>query len=230
MAYLLLMIASPSTMKILKSTLLDEFTLHCCETGKNGLQHILSEAIDIAIVESKLPDMRGVDFLKTLRKKRSEMLPPILFLGADKKEEEAIEAFNLGVEDYMAGPFATGELLARTRAIIRRKNKNLSDSSEILTISGVQIDATRRRCIVGGKSIKLPPLEFELLRILMRKAGRVLTRPYLLSAVWNIHDEVDTRAVDAAVSRLRRLLGKKTGRLIETVSKMGYYFVDEELP
>jgi DNA-binding response OmpR family regulator len=149
---------------------------------------------------------------------------PVIFLPGKKTEESLAGAFELGVEDYLPKPYDERELLMRVKTVLRRNNEQLHHSGGELTLAGIYIDPGQRQCLVDGKSIRLRPLEFDLLETLMRRSGRVLTRPYLLTTVWDMSSSADTRAVDAMISRLRRSLGRRAGKLIETLSKLGYCF------
>ncbi|MBI4655950.1 MAG: response regulator transcription factor [Elusimicrobia bacterium] len=229
MPYSLLIIAgADKTKALLAAGLKEEFRLEICNSAEQALSHLRVRLFDLAVLESDLPDMPGFTLLRIVREMELGKLLPVIFLSNTRTEGSVAEAFNLGVDDYMAAPYDPRELGARIRAVMRRRQESMEDRGETLSISGISIDPSQRRCVVNGKRLRLPPLEFELLKILMRKAGRVLTRPYLLNTVWDIGGQVDTRSVDAAVSRLRRFLGKRHGKLIETVSKMGYCFKEAE--
>ena len=183
---------------------------------------------DLLILDSDLPDMPPMTFLHVLRETRYGRELPVVFVAERKTEESVAQAFALGVDDYLAKPVDPRELAARARAVLRRKFERAEHWGGALSIGGVEIDPSQRLCVAGGRRIVLRPREFELLEILMRKSGRVLTRPYLLETVWGMSGSADTRAVDAVVSRLRKSLGQRAAGLIQTVSKLGYTFRDPE--
>ena len=132
------------------------------------------------------------------------------------------EAFSLGVDDYLQKPFDQRELRARIRAVLRRRFEAVEQWGGPLSVGEIETDSSQRHCLVEGKAVNLRPLEFAVLEMLMLKAGRVLSRSYLLNNVWHSASLSDIRAVDTVVSRLRKALGKQ-GKTIKTVSKLGYY-------
>ena len=205
-----------------------EFKLEPCDSAHRAFERLKAVSFDILLLGSSLQEMSGLDFLKILRGMDFGKGLPVIFLPEAKTDENMAQAFELGVEDYLPMPFDARELLMRVRTVLRRKSERIDHAGGELSIAGIQIDPSQRQCLVDGKRVKLRPLEFDLLEVLMRKSGRVLARPYLLTTVWDMSSSADTRAVDAMISRLRRSLGKRAGNLIETVSKMGYCFRDPE--
>ena len=132
--------------------------------------------------------------------------------------------FELGADDYLAKDVETAELTARLRAALRRRFERRDQLGSPMQIGPIRLDPGLHECRVRGQRRKLRPREFELLEILMRKSGRVLSRPYLLETVWGMSGNASTRAVDVGVSRLRRTLGRRAGNWIETVERFGYRF------
>jgi len=206
-----------------------EFAIQQGQLATRTLEILRARNSDLLVLDSDLPDMPAMTFLHVLRETEYGKELPVIYVSERKTEESVAQAFGLGVDDYLVKPFDPRELLVRARAVMRRKYERLEHWGGSLSIGGVEIDPSQRLCVVGGKRIILRPREFELLEILMRKAGRVLTRPYLLETVWGMSVSADTRAVDAMISRLRKSLGKRACRLVETVSKLGYTFRDPEV-
>lgn len=229
MPYSLLFVSSDkATAELVVPKLREEFRIDLCGSAQEALAQLRSRLYDLTLLESELPDMPGLTLFRIMRDTESGKKSPVVFISPQKTEASVAEAFGLGADDYLVSPCDPRELAARIRAVIRRKHEIVGEPGGALAISGIQIDPSQRRCAVNGKRVSLPPLEFELLKVLMYKAGRVLTRAYLLNNVWEMSGDIDTRAVDAAVSRLRRALGARAGKRIETVSKMGYCFRDPE--
>jgi len=202
-----------------------EFMLELCDSAHKAFERLRAASFDILLLGSGLLEMSGMDFLKILRGMDFGKDLPVIFLPDEKTEESLSKAFTLGVEDYLPKPYDERELLMRIRTVLRRKNEQLRQAGGELTIAGIYINPSQRKCLIEGKSVKLRPLEFALLEAFMRRSGRVLTRTYLLTTVWDMSSSADTRAVDAMVSRLRRSLGRRAGKLIKTISKMGYCFL-----
>ncbi|MFA6316519.1 MAG: response regulator transcription factor [Elusimicrobiota bacterium] len=194
------------------------------------LQDLSKSNHDLLILDMDLPDMPGSAVLQLLRHSDHGMDLPVLALGRKKSSDDPVQAFDLGVDDFLAKPCDPREVLARVRAVLRRKYERIEHRGSALSIGGVSIDPSQRRCVVNGVRVTLRPGEFNLLEVLMRKAGRVLTRPYILTTVSGMSPTANTRAVDVMVGRLRRKLGQPASKMIETVSKMGYCFMPPETP
>lgn len=207
-----------------KSPLNEEFKVEPCVSAHTAFERLRAVSFDLVLLGSTLQEMSGLDFLKILRGMEFGKALPVIFLPEEKTDEGMAEAFKLGVEDYLPQPYDERELLMRVKTVLHRKSEQLQHAGTELTLAGIYIDPSQRACLVDGKSVRLRPLEFSLLETLMRRSGRVLTRPYLLTTVWDMNSQADTRAVDAMISRLRRSLGRRAGKLIETISKMGYCF------
>ena len=228
MPYHLLAVGEARSFSTAIEQLRSEFEVAASEKGHQALDNVLARRPDLVLLDLDLPDMPGMTFLRALRATGPGKDIPLIVLSARKSDESVAESFSLGADDYLAKPFDPRELVVRVRAVLRRKYERAEHWGSALSIAGVQIDPSQRRCIVDGKRITLRPREFELLEILMRKAGRILTRAYLLETIWDMSRSADTRAVDVMVSRLRKRLGQRAGGMIETISKMGYCFASPE--
>ncbi len=199
-----------------------EHSVSACALAREALELLSRGAPDLMVVDLDLGDMDGLTFLRVL--KETAPRAPLLAVGLHKPEATVLETFALGVEDYLAAPFDPRELAVRARTILRRRYERLDHWEAALELGGVAIDPAQRQCLVNGRRVPLQPREFELLEALMRRANRVLSRAYLLETVWGMERSARTRAIDVMVSRLRRKLGPRAGRLVETVSKLGYCF------
>lgn len=201
-----------------------EFTVTACELAREALERMKAAEPDLLVLSVDLADMPGTTFLSVLRETEHGKTLPAIAVAAKKSEETFLRAFDLGAEDFLVKPFDPRELVVRCRTVLRRRYERTEHWGAALTAAGIEIDPSQRKCVVAGRRVVLRPREFALLEILMRKAGRVLARSYLLETVWGMSDAAQTRAVDVMVSRLRRSLGAEAGRMIETVSKLGYCF------
>lgn len=200
-----------------------EFEATACGLAREALDHLRStRPPDIVIVDYDLPDMEGLTFLKVLRESELGRNLAVILTGRRNSDERVLEAFAVGIDDHLPKPFDLREMLVRIRAVLRRRYERTEHFGSALSVGPIEIDPSQRLCRISGKRIALQPREFELLEILMRKAERVLSRVYLLETVWGMRHTAQTRAVDVMVSRLRRRLGGRAGRMIETVSKLGY--------
>ena len=203
--------------------------LESVRTGAQALRQVLDDPPDLVIVDVDLPDFDGLAWLEMLRRTREGRDLPAIIVSEKNVEERIVQAFANGADDFICyGTCDTLELQARLRAVLRRRFQREAQLSDGISLGSVTLDPSRHTCRVRGRSRDLRPREFELLEILMRKAGRVLSRPYLLETIWGMSHLADTRTVDVTVSRLRIALGKQAGRWIETVERFGYRFRDPD--
>lgn len=205
----------------------DGFLLDTVKSGSQGFKSIIEKRPDLLIVDIGIPDINGLSWLSILRQTREGKDLPVLIAGEKIGPDEMAQAFELGADDCVAFRHCDPrELSARLRAALRRRREYAEEAGEPLLIGLVELDPTRHRCLADGREVALRPREFELLEVMMKKSGRVLSRPYLLESVWGMSGSADTRTVDVTVSRLRRALGAKASVCIESVKKFGYRFSD----
>lgn len=208
----------------------DGFAVESCALAARAFERIRRTEPDLVLLDLNLPDMGGLTWLTALRETEYGRELPVIIMSGRKNEDEVAQAFDLGIDDYLQKPFVVRELLARIRALLRRRFERAEQLGSPLSIGGIELDPARRLCLVRGKRVNLRPREFVLLEILMRKAGRVLSRTYLLETVWAMSRFSNTRAVDVTISRLRKRIGDPEGKNIETVETLGYCFRDPRLP
>lgn len=187
---------------------------------------VFSGETDLIILDLELPAAERLGWFRSLRQAESGRKFPVVLAGPEKSDAELAEAFELGADDYVLKSCDERELLARLKSVLRRRFEKSMVHEGVVTVGAVSLDLARHVCRVRGKAVALNPREFELLVTLLRKAGRVLSRPYLLELVWGMSAAATTRSVDVSVSRLRRALGPRAGRGIETVEGYGYRFRD----
>jgi len=179
---------------------------------------------DLIILDLMLPGMHGFELCRVLRKETSV---PIIILTAKSDEIDKVVALELGADDYITKPFSMKELIARVRARLRRAEESPSlDPAEILTSGSIVVDLNRREATKNGARLDLKRREFELLVLLMRSRGRVLTREELLRSVWGYEPFGETRTVDVHIGRLRRKIedDPEQPAHIITMRGIGYSF------
>jgi len=176
----------------------------------------------LILLDIRLPGGDGRHILRDLKSNAATRSIPVIFLTGMGSEGDRVLGLELGADDYVVKPFSAMELLARIHAVLRRSLPP-NDSGEIVEAAGVRLERAGRTAFLDGKALRLQPKEFELLFLLVSKAGRALTRSYLVENSSSYGMPVPSRSVDTHVKNLRRKLGKK-GRLIETVPKLGYRF------
>jgi two-component system KDP operon response regulator KdpE len=193
-------------------------------SGREALRIIATAAPDVVVLDLGLPDMDGKE---ALREARSFFSAPILVLSARDREAEKIAALDLGADDYIEKPFAIGELLARLRAALRHHAGAAAAPSKI-EIDGLVVDMVKRRVTKDGTPIKLTPREYDVLSVLARHAGRVVTHGQILTSVWGPAHRDDTQYLRVFIGQLRaKIEGDPAApRIIKTESGIGYRFGD----
>jgi len=189
--------------------------------GARGLERALDGDFTLVVLDLMLPTLDGFALLKQLRA-RSRV--PVLMLTARGEDVDRIVGLELGADDYLAKPFNPRELVARIRAILRRAQ---SPSKGRLKINGVTIDPGSRSVTCDGQEIEMTTLEFDILEVLMRAAGRVVSRDALMESMYNRKATPFDRSIDMHVSHLRRKLESER-TLIKTVRGVGYQFCRPE--
>ncbi|MBV7412821.1 response regulator transcription factor [Dermabacteraceae bacterium TAE3-ERU27] len=184
--------------------------------------------VDFVILDLGLPDIDGLEVCRRLRKGGLEA--PVLILTARADEVDAVVGLDAGADDYVTKPFRLGELQARIRALLRRAQVVEEAAPEELSVNGVSIDVAARRAFVDGEEISLSAKEYDLLRVLVREAGSVVTRDDLMREVWGAEWWGSTKTLDMHVSWLRRKLGDEatSPRRITTVRGVGFRFETEQ--
>lgn len=191
--------------------------------GEEALRKIEEQHFDLFILDIMLP---GIDGYELCRRIRAKMSTPILFLSARDTELNKVVGLELGADDYLAKPFGVRELLARTRALLRRTQGNDMISSNEISAGGITLNEDTHVAEGDKGPIDLTPREFELLACLMRNAGKVVSREDLLHDAWNWEFVTETKTVDTHIKRLRDKI-EAAGydpKLVETVRGYGYRF------
>lgn len=186
--------------------------------GDEALELAQTRQYDILVLDIMMPGRDGLSVLKLLREKRNSV--PVLLLTARGEVSERVEGLMLGADDYLSKPFAMDELIARVHTLARRSSRDLA---AVLDVDDLSLNLLSREVKRGDTKIDLAPREFALLECLMRSAGRVLSRTYLIEKVWDFHFDTGTNVVEVYIQRLRRKIddGQQT-KLLHTVRGVGY--------
>jgi len=193
-------------------------------TGEDALKKARAEMFDLIVLDLMLPGIDGLDVAKKLKGDQKTGQVPILMLTAKGEEADIVTGLELGADDYVTKPFSPRVLIARVRAILRRKSgKPDADQTSMLRIHNLEIDLGRRSVLISGQVVDLTYTEFQVLYILARRPGWVFTRSQIVDAVRGDDYPVTDRSVDVQIVGLRKKLGD-CSRYIETVRGVGYRF------
>ena len=196
------------------------FAVECVNEGRRGLERALHGGFQLAILDVMLPGMDGFEILRRLRR---ESRVPVLMLTARADDVDRIVGLELGADDYLPKPFNPRELVARVRAILRRYEPRSSAAARV-DVNGVVLDPATRKVTVDGQPVDLTTFEFDILEILMRAAGRVLSRDDLMENLYNRQATAYDRSIDMHISHIRRKLETKR-QFIKTIRSVGYQFL-----
>lgn len=203
------------------------FVADLARDGEEGFSLASSGAYDLLILDVMLPGRSGLDLLKELRERGQET--PVLFLSARGEASDRIKGLNLGADDYLSKPFAFAELLARVRAIARRRMGEPLDGR--LEVEDLVLDTQRHTVERGGRLIDLTPKEFTLLEYLMRNAEQVVSRAMITEKVWGYSFDSYSNLIDVHINHLRKKMDRGFApKLIHTVKGVGYFMGRREAP
>ncbi|MEV5571061.1 response regulator transcription factor [Spirillospora sp. NPDC052269] len=200
------------------------FEVAVAATGPDALDIFERNGADLVLLDLMLPGLPGTEVCRELRA-RSNV--PVIMLTAKDSEVDKVVGLELGADDYVTKPFSTRELIARMRAVLRRQGDAGEElAPAVLEAGPVRMDVERHTVSVNSGSVQLPLKEFELLEVLLRNAGRVLTRMQLIDRVWGADYVGDTKTLDVHIKRLRAKIedAPSTPRHIVTVRGLGYKF------
>ncbi len=190
-----------------------------CMDGEQAQRELDAVLPDIVLLDWMLPGASGIALARQWRKAERTRHVPILLLTARSEESDKIQGLDAGADDYITKPFSTQELMARIRAILRRRAPE--QTAELLKLSSLELDSATHRVSWQGIELKVGPTEFKLLRYLMAHPERVHSRAQLLDKVWGDHVFIEERTVDVHIKRLREAL-QTAGSMIDTVRGAGY--------
>lgn len=194
------------------------------ESGRELFEALSSNDLpELILLDIMLPGEDGVSVLKKLRRNSDTEKIPVILLTAKNTEYDKVVGLDSGADDYVTKPFGIMELISRIKAVLRRSG-NSSESSKksgLYVIGDVVLDTKRHIVTVGGNAVELTLKEFELLKLLMRNQGNVITRNILLEQIWGYDFDGETRTIDVHIRTLRHKLGQ-SGEIIKTVRGVGY--------
>ena len=201
-----------------------DYTVIAAYDGETGYKKALLEKPDLVILDLMLPKLNGYEVCKILKKEIPDL--PIIMLTAKSQEAEIVTGLELGADDYITKPFSVLELLARIKALFRRVTSG-SEMQEVHRFGDLEINFKKYYARKKGRSLKLSPREYELLRCFIERQGEIISREELLKQIWGYDSFPDTRTVDAHIAKLRRKIEDKPEepKLIVTVHGLGYKFL-----
>ncbi len=201
-----------------------EYTVIAAYDGETGYQKAIEEQPDLVILDLMLPKLNGYEVCKKLKKEVPDL--PIIMLTAKSQEAEIVTGLELGADDYITKPFSVLELLARIKAVFRRV-KSGSGIPEVHRFGNLEINFKKYEARKNGKSLKLSPREYEILRCFIERKGEIVSRDELLNQVWGYDSFPNTRTIDAHIAKLRRKIEDKSEepKIIITIHGIGYKFL-----
>ncbi len=194
----------------------EQFSLHEAENGHAGLASAAAFRPDVILLDLGLPDLDGIEVIKRIR----EWSPvPIIVLSVRDRENDKVAALDAGADDYLTKPFGVGELLARIRAALRRSIQQTPEP--VFTNNDLVVDLTRRRVTVNSNDVQLTPTEYDILRLLVTHAGKVLTHGQILKQVWGLAYLEQPHVLRVNVSNLRRKIEADPSRPRHIITEPG---------
>jgi two-component system response regulator RegX3 len=200
------------------------FEVKLVKDGQTAVDTFEKEGADLILLDLMLPGINGIEVCKNIRAKSNV---PIIMVTAKNEEVDKVIGLELGADDYVTKPFSSRELVARIRAVLRRgSDVEVASDYGVLEVGPVRIDIDRHSVSVRGDAISLPLKEFDLLELLVRNSGRVLTRGQLIDRVWGNNYVGDTKTLDVHIKRLRAKIEKDPAEPVHllTVRGLGYKF------
>jgi len=215
-----------------ESSILELISLNLHQAGFNPIRAISAEYAnnlvketipDLIVLDWMLPGMDGIEFAKRLRANSATKNIPIIMLTAKSDEDNKIKGLNVGTDDYLTKPFSPRELVARIKALLRRRSPELVN--EPIIFEGLVLDPSSHKVQANNKNINIGPTEFKLLHFFMKNTERVFSRNQILDKIWGNKSVIDDRTVDVHIKRLRESLNHSDhDKLIQTVRGAGYRF------
>ncbi len=204
----------------------NNYAVNCVGTGEDALREARERIPQMIVLDLMLPGVDGLEVCKRLKNDRKTEHIPIIMLTARGEEADVVVGLEMGADDYVPKPFSPRVLLARMKAVLRRRDLVRSEAADsILKAEGLTLDIQRHEASINGRPLTLTALEMRILSTLARQPGRVFTRSQIVEATQGVGVGVTDRSVDVHVVSLRRKLGEDAG-LIETVRGVGYRFAE----
>ena len=205
--------------RFLKASLGSQYTIFEATNGTEAITAAATDRPDVIVLDLGLPDMDGVEVTRQLREWTQI---PIIVISVREKEAEKIAALDAGADDYLTKPFGVGELMARLRAALRHTSG--TENEPLFRSDALVVDLSRREVLIDDQPISLTPTEYDLLRVLVKNAGKVVTHTQLLRAVWGSGYDTETHMLQVNISNLRRKIEPNPARptYITTEPGVGY--------
>jgi two-component system response regulator RegX3 len=200
------------------------FVVTTAVDGQQGLALFKEGEFDVVLLDLMLPKKSGLDVCRDIRLTSNV---PVIIVSAKSEEVDMVLMLELGADDYVTKPYRLRELVARIRAVLRRRQDiSVAEGDDVIALGNIRLDIDARRCFVDDEEIKLRKKEFALLRLLLENPGRVLTREVLIDRVWGSDYVGDTKTLDVHIKRLRTLIETepKNPKHISTVRGVGYRY------
>jgi two-component system phosphate regulon response regulator PhoB len=225
--YILVVEDEAPLLEVLRYNLEKEgYLVDVAEDGAVALNKVHRNTPDLIILDWMLPELSGVEVCRRLRAEPDTKEVPVIMLTARGEEADRLKGLASGADDYVVKPFSPAELLARVRAVLRRSTASAPD--ETLTYRDLKLDMASHKVMRGGRTVHLGPTEFRLLRVLLKRPGRVFSREQLLDLAWGRDIYLEVRNIDVHIRRLRKQLNAPgEADLIRTVRGAGYALDDE---
>jgi two-component system phosphate regulon response regulator PhoB len=211
----------PAIRELLRYALVQAgFDIQLTASAEEGLASVHERLPDVLLVDLMLPGMSGISFARQIRQDSRTRALPLIMVTARAEEADRIAGLDIGADDYVTKPFSAKELVARIRAVLRRRAPQHGDQP--IDFGGLYLDPSAHQVSWQGHPLDLGATEFKLLQYLLSQPGRVFSRQQLLNGVWGDHRFIEERTVDVYVRRLRAAMGPGAEDLVETVRGVGY--------
>jgi two-component system, OmpR family, KDP operon response regulator KdpE len=207
----------PEIRRFLRASLkLHQYEVIEADTGQKALSQVVDQRPDLMILDLGLPDMDGIKITQQVREWSSM---PIIILSVRDRESDKINALDAGADDYLTKPFGVGELMARIRVVMRRTNTSSEDP--IFHVGELRVDMPRHQVTLAEKEIMLTPTEFDLLRVLIQNAGKVITHRQIIHTVWGTAYEDEARLLRVNISNIRRKIEPNPNQPYYILTELG---------
>jgi two-component system phosphate regulon response regulator PhoB len=194
------------------------------ENARTAYALIVDEKPDLVLLDWMMPEVSGIEFLRRLRRDERSAELPVILLTAKAEEDNLVQGLDAGADDYVTKPFSPRELIARVRALLRRRDLGQQDAP--IRVQGLIYDPVSHHVSIHGQAVAMGPTEFRLLGFFLTHQDRVYSRDQILNHVWGGNVYMDERTVDVHIRRLRKALGDHD-RLVQTVRGAGYRFSEK---
>lgn len=212
--------------QVIKDNLeLEGYKIDIASDGATGLKKILENTYSLVLLDVMLPQMSGYDVCRKVREKG--ILTPVIFLTAKGEEIDKVLGLELGADDYITKPFGLRELLARTKAVLRRVEGSMGGTQEKVTLGSVEVDFKTYTATRKGTNLPMTPKEIELLKFLWQHRNQSVSRDQLLTNVWGYDDSLSTRTIDNFILKLRQKIEENPAKpkFIITMHGLGYKLI-----